>query len=192
MNRNSFVGEKIRSVRQSKNISIEEVAERTGLNVEQINSIEDDQHFPSLAPLIKIARALGCRLGTFLDDQEELGAVISRKNERNASISFSHDNANTQRHMDYFSLSKAKAGRQMEPFIIEIGPTKEGAHFILSTHEGEEFIYCMEGVIEINYGKNTYILEEGDSIYYDSIVAHHVHAADETGAKILAVIYTPA
>ena len=59
------------------------------------------------------------------------------------------------------------------------------------THEGEEFIYVLEGVLEINYGKNTYILEEGDSIYYDSIVAHHVHAAADNTAKILGVIYTP-
>lgn len=57
--------------------------------------------------------------------------------------------------------------------------------------KGEEFIYVLEGVLEINYGKNTYILEEGDSIYYDSIVAHHVHAAADNTAKILGVIYTP-
>lgn len=192
MNRNSFVGEKVRSVRQSKNISIEEVAERSGLSISQIESIEEDKHFPSLAPLIKIARVLGCRLGTFLDDQDELGAVISRKKERAAAISFSHDNTDIQRHMEYYSLSKAKAGRHMEPFIIDVEPTREGANFVLSTHEGEEFVYCLEGVVEINYGKQTYILEEGDSIYYDSIIPHHVHAADQNGARILAVVYAPA
>lgn len=79
----------------------------------------------------------------------------------------------------------------MEPFVIEISPSDEGENFILSTHEGEEFIYVLNGIIEINYGQNTYILEEGDSIYYDSIVAHHVHAADNHKAQILGVIYTP-
>ena len=49
----------------------------------------------------------------------------------------------------------------------------------------------MEGIMEISYGKNTYLLEEGDSIYYDSIVPHHVHAYEGQAAKILAVIYTP-
>ena len=48
----------------------------------------------------------------------------------------------------------------------------------------------MEGIMEISYGKNTYLLEEGDSIYYDSIVPHHVHAYEGQAAKILAVIYT--
>jgi quercetin dioxygenase-like cupin family protein len=79
----------------------------------------------------------------------------------------------------------------MEPFVIHIEPVKEGVDFVLSTHEGEEFIYCIEGIVEIKYGKKKYLLEEGDSIYYDSIVAHHVHAAGEEGAKILAVVYTP-
>ncbi len=79
----------------------------------------------------------------------------------------------------------------MEPFIIRIDPKKEEVDFVLSSHEGEEFIYCLEGVLEITYGNEVYVLEEGDSIYYDSIVVHHVHAADEQGAKILAVVYTP-
>jgi len=62
---------------------------------------------------------------------------------------------------------------------------------MLSLHEVEEFIMVMEGTMEINYGKSTYVLEEGDSIYYDSIVPHHVHAFEGHAAKILAVIYTP-
>lgn len=55
------------------------MAERSGLSVEQIERIESNIDFPSLAPLIKIARVLGVRLGTFLDDQSELGPVICRK-----------------------------------------------------------------------------------------------------------------
>lgn len=78
----------------------------------------------------------------------------------------------------------------MEPFLIDIAPAAD-VDFILSTHEGEEFIYVLEGIVEINYGTTTYILEEGDSIYYDSIVAHHVHAGNDQNAKILGVVYTP-
>lgn len=79
----------------------------------------------------------------------------------------------------------------MEPFFIEITPKVEGENFEVSSHEGEEFIYVLKGTVEIIYGKNSYILEEGDSIYYDSIVAHHVHAADENSAQILGVVYMP-
>ena len=92
--------------------------------------------------------------------------------------------------MSYHALSQDKSGRHMEPFIIDIEPSHK-ADFIFSTHEGEEFIYVIAGSIEINYGKNTYILNEGDSIYYDSIVAHHVHANNDHPARILGVIYTP-
>ena len=93
--------------------------------------------------------------------------------------------------MEYHSLSQDKSGRHMEPFLIDVAPSEEGVDFVLSTHEGEEFIIVMEGVMEISYGKATYLLEEGDSIYYDSIVPHHVHAYEGQAAKILAVIYTP-
>ena len=78
----------------------------------------------------------------------------------------------------------------MEPFIIDVAPTSDN-DFVLSSHEGEEFIIVMEGIMEISYGKATYLLEEGDSIYYDSIVPHHVHTAEGQAAQILAVVYTP-
>ncbi|MCD7972773.1 MAG: XRE family transcriptional regulator [Candidatus Azobacteroides sp.] len=188
---NHTIGERIRMLREAKSITKEEMAERTELDISQIEKIEQAKDLPSLTPLVKIARALGVRLGTFLDDHDESGPVITRKNAHNKTVSFSTSDPMSHRHMDYFSLSSSKAGRHMEPFIIQIEPVSEGVHFITSSHEGEEFLYCLQGTVEINYGKDTYILEEGDSIYYDSIVAHHVHAGNEKGAKILAVVYTP-
>ena len=192
MGNNKIIGAKIKNIRESKQLSIEEVAERSGLGIEQIERIEGNLDFPSLAPLIKIARVLGVRLGTFLDDQAELGPVVCRKKDSEADgIGFTNNATQGHKHMDYHSLSQDKSGRHMEPFLIEIAPSEEGEDFILSTHEGEEFIYVLNGVVEINYGKNTYILEEGDSIYYDSIVAHHVHAAADNKARILVVVYIP-
>ena len=192
MGNNKIIGAKIKNIRESKQLSIEEVAERSGLGIEQIERIEGNLDFPSLAPLIKIARVLGVRLGTFLDDQAELGPVVCRKKDSEADgIGFTNNATQGHKHMDYHSLSQDKSGRHMEPFLIEIAPSEEGEDFILSTHEGEEFIYVLSGVVEINYGKNTYILEEGDSIYYDSIVANHVQAAADNRARILGVVYTP-
>jgi transcriptional regulator with XRE-family HTH domain len=189
---NKVIGAKIKGIRESKQLSLTEIAERTGLSIEQVERIEDNIDFPSLAPLIKIARVLGVRLGTFLDDQTELGPVICRKNDSREgnSISFSNNSTVSHKHMEYHSLSQDKSGRHMEPFLIDIAPSRN-VDFILSTHEGEEFIFVLEGIVEINYGKNTYILEGGDSIYYDSIVAHHVHAYNGSPARILGVVYTP-
>ena len=78
----------------------------------------------------------------------------------------------------------------MEPCFLNIAPKKD-VDFILSSHEGEEFILVLEESIEITYGENTYNLNTGDTIYYDSIVPHLVRGKDEKGAKIVAVIYTP-
>ncbi len=187
----TIVGHKIRGMRESKNLTIEEIANRSGLSVEQIVSIENDVQLPSLGPLIKIARALGVRLGTFLDDSDELGPVVSRATDRLAdSISFSNGTTDARKHMEYHALARQKAGRHMEPFIIDIQPSEE-RNFKLSAHEGEEFIYVMSGEVEIDYGKETYTLCEGDSIYYDSIVEHHVHGAAGRQARILAMVYIP-
>ncbi|MEE0805305.1 MAG: helix-turn-helix transcriptional regulator, partial [Prevotellamassilia sp.] len=75
MDSTKIVGAKIKALRETREISVAELAERTGLAEEQIARIEDNIDSPSLAPLIKIARALGVRLGTFLDDQDDHGAV---------------------------------------------------------------------------------------------------------------------
>jgi transcriptional regulator with XRE-family HTH domain len=192
MSNHTIVGFKIKGIRESKKLSIEEIAERSGLSADQIASIENDQYLPSLGPLIKIARALGVRLGTFLDDSDELGPVICRAQdrERNSSISFSNGATEARKNMVYHSLARQKAGRSMEPFIIDIQPSEE-KDFKLSAHEGEEFIYVMEGEIEIAYGLEKYVLKPGDSIFYDSIVEHHVHGLAGKSAKILAVVYIP-
>ena len=158
-NQQSFIGSKIKSIRESKNITIDEISERSGLSVEQINSIETDTNLPSLGPLIKIARALGVRLGTFLDDSDALGPIVCRAadREKESSISFSNDAADARKHMEYHPLAQQKAGRHMEPFVIDINP-EESPSFQLSAHEGEEFIYVMQGEVEIVYAKETYTL----------------------------------
>lgn len=191
MDHTNIIGEKIKSLRTIKEISVSDLAERTGLTQEQINRIEENIDIPSLAPLIKIARALGVRLGTFLDDQPyEDGPVICRKDEADDTISFSNNATDARRHMHYHSLSRAKSNRHMDPFIIDIDNT-ENTDFTASGHEGEEFMMVLQGTLEVEYGKNKYLLNEGDTIYYDSIVPHHVHAYNEESARILAIVYTP-
>ena len=134
MDTSKIVGEKIKALREDKSISIEELAQRSGLAIEQVERIENNIDIPSLAPLIKIARVLGVRLGTFLDDQDEVGPVVCRKKEAKDAISFSNNAIHSRKHMEYHSLSKSKADRHMEPFIIDVMPT-EDTDFVLSSHE---------------------------------------------------------
>lgn len=184
------VGEKIKQIREMKKVSIEELAVRSGMELAMIQKIEQEKNIPSLAPLVKIARALGVRLGTFLDDSDSYGPVVVRSGEYQKGARFTSQSSEAREHLNFFSLAFDKAGRNMEPFIVEIEPGQQ-SDYMLSSHEGEEFIYVLEGEIEINYGKEVYRLANGDSIYLDSIVLHNVHAGNNHSAKILAVVYAP-
>lgn len=184
------VGEKIKQIREMKLVSLEELASRSGMEISEVQKIEQDKNIPSLAPLIKIARGLGVRLGTFLDDSDNYGPVIVRSGEYKKGARFTSQASEAREHLNFYSLAFDKAGRNMEPFIVEIESGLQSDH-MLSSHEGEEFIYVLEGEIEINYGKETYTLGKGDSIYLDSIVLHNVHAAGPNSARILAVVYAP-
>jgi len=184
------VGEKIKQIRELKKVSKEELAGRSGMEISMIQKIEEEINVPSLAPLIKIARALGVRLGTFLDDSDSFGPVVVRSDEHHKGVRFTSQSSESREHLNFFSLAFDKAGRNMEPFIVDIEPGLK-SDYMLSSHEGEEFIYVLEGEIEINYGKEIYKLAKGDSIYLDSIVLHNVHAGSNQSARILAVIYAP-
>ncbi|MDD2303549.1 MAG: XRE family transcriptional regulator [Prolixibacteraceae bacterium] len=184
------VGEKIKQIREMKKVSLEELASRSGMDIAMVQKIEQEKNIPSLAPLVKIARALGVRLGTFLDDSDSYGPVVVRSGEYQKGARFTSQSSETREHLNFFSLAFDKAGRNMEPFIVEIEPGQK-SDYMLSSHEGEEFIYVLEGEIEINYGKEVYRLAKGDSIYLDSIVLHNVHAGNSMSAKILAVVYAP-
>lgn len=184
------VGEKIKQIREMKKVSLQELAERSGMDSALLLKIEQDKNVPSLAPLIKIARSLGVRLGTFLDDSDSYGPVVVRSGEYHKGVRFTSQSSESREHLNFYSLAFDKAGRNMEPFIIDIEPGQQ-SNYMLSSHEGEEFIYVLDGEVEINYGKEIYKLGKGDSIYLDSIVLHNVHAGNNQPARILAVVYAP-
>jgi len=185
------IGGKITTLRESLGLSQSELAERCDCDTATIAGLEDGQLAPSLAPLIKITRALGVRLGTLLDDDTGVGPVVTRKDEaghvkRLKSLETSSDAGV----LDFFSLAEGKAARHMEPFMIAVNPGDASAS-ALSSHEGEEFVYVLDGQIEIEYGRDLHVLSPGDSIYYDSIVPHQLRAHGAAPARILAVVYAP-
>ena len=185
----SKVGPRIAKFMARNDISIEGLVERTGLSATMLTSIRDDGVCPSLGPLVKIARALGVRLGTFLDDQDSVDPLIVRCRERTNALSTlrARDQPVASR---FYSLGRGKTDRHMEPFFVELLPETAREHE-LSSHEGEEFIVVVRGRVIVVYGKETHMLEEGDSIFYNSIVPHHVGCAGEDPAAIYAVLYIP-
>jgi quercetin dioxygenase-like cupin family protein len=191
-------GERILELCKTYSIDRSTLAERSGLEADLIRRIEEG-YIPDLAPLLKISRALGVRLGTLLDDHEQLGPVITRKGDVTAAARFvtglpgskgaaAGQAAADHKGLHFNALAADKGGRHMEPFIVDIEADAEQGK---SSHEGEEFIHVLSGTLALEYGAEAHTLDEGDSVYYDSIVPHRVLAGGGKPAKILAVIYTP-
>ncbi|MCL1848003.1 MAG: cupin domain-containing protein [Coriobacteriia bacterium] len=185
------IGHKITELREALLLSPEQLAERCGTDLETLAGIEAGDIVPSLAPLVKISRALGVRLGTLLDDDENLGPVLVRSSDYLQTTRLkaleTHSDAGG---LVFNALAEGKAARHMEPFYITLEPSDATEH-ALSAHEGEEWLFALEGPIEIEYGRDIFVLEPGDSIYYDSIVPHQVRAHKGAPAKFVACVYTP-
>lgn len=189
MEKNKEFASKMKSIRERQNMTIEELAEASGVKLEVLQAMEKGEVIPSLTPLTKMARALGVRLGTFLDDTPQIGPVVTRGGKTENTLYFSgREDVTNATNLEYHSLGAGKIDRNIDPFIINIKYEEKEKE--LSSHEGEEFIYVLEGEIEVIYGKDSFIIGEGDSIFYDSVVPHHLHANGKN-SKILAVLYTP-
>lgn len=187
------IGARIKSYRESQELSIEELAERSGLPVALLEAIESGEALPAIGPLVRIARSLGKRLGTFMDDKETVDPHIVRQDERkkpNGADAGLQCQETGHLAQAYHSLGQGKADRHMEPFFIELGPCAE-ENPELSSHEGEEFIIVVSGQVRLHYGKKDLVLGPGDSAYYNSIVPHHVASANAEVATIHAVLYVP-
>lgn len=188
MEENKEFALKVKSIRERQNMSIEELAEKSGVKLDVLKAMENGEIIPSLTPLTKMAKALGVRLGTFLDDTPQLGPVVVRGGKPDNVLYFSgREDVTNASNLEFHSLGAGKIDRNIDPFIIDITYEED---YKLSSHEGEEFIYVLEGEIEVEYGKEKFTVAEGDSIFYDSVVPHHLHSAGDK-AKILAVLYTP-
>lgn len=189
------MGNKIRTLREAHGLTVEELAERSDTDASVIEQLESGEAATSLAPLIKLTRALGVRLGTLTDDDAQIGpAFTDADSMQEGTVVRAFGTTSDAGDLNYFSLAAGRPSRHIDPFIITIAPSGETNH-VLKGHEGEEFLYGLEGQIEIEYGQGAngkvYILGPGESIYYDSIVPHQVRAHDGQNAKFLAVVYTP-
>ena len=181
------VGEKIKALREQKGFSLKDVADLTGFSTALLSQMENHLVSPSLGTIMKLARTLGVRVGDFLGETQGEPFTIVRKDERkNVSRFASKDGVKYG--YSYESLGFDKKDRHMEPFIVTLEPaTVKSAK--TSVHEGEEFIFVLEGEMEVILGNHTDVLYPGDSIYYDSTIPHRVQCHQDKVTKILAVLY---
>ena len=180
----SKVGARIRSYREQQSMSVADLAEKSGVAEKVIEAIEENAVIPAIGVLVKLSRALGQRLGTFMDDQYKPDPVITRKgNDATAPVDLVRSQGYVCR-----SLAFGKPDRHMEPFYYEFPAVGED---MASAHEGEEFIICVSGQIELTYGREKFILNPGDTAYYNSVVTHGVKAAGGQDATLYGVIFMP-
>ncbi|NIO16268.1 MAG: cupin domain-containing protein [Deltaproteobacteria bacterium] len=180
------VGEVIRKRREEAGLTVQDLAEKTGFSSAILTQIENRMISPPLGVIVEIANALNLGVSAFLSEGEEHDfSIVREKNRKIVSRVAMKDGAAED--YTYESLGAGKKGRNMEPFVVRLKPLG-GRKPKLSVHHGEEFIYVLSGKVKVILHHYTDILEEGDSIYYNSSLPHHVHSAGHKEAVILAVI----
>ncbi|MCF8084899.1 MAG: cupin domain-containing protein [Deltaproteobacteria bacterium] len=183
---NVNVGERVRKVRESRNLSLTDISQRTGLDTALLEQIEQSRVAPPLGTVIKLAKALDLKMGYFISGEESLPYTVVRRDDR--KIISRYDSQKAQYYgYGYESLAPHKKDRHMEPFLVTLDPAETEEE--RSTHDGQEFIYVLEGTMEVRLDQEVLLLEPGDSIYYDSTVPHLVKCHGEVPTKILAVLY---
>jgi transcriptional regulator with XRE-family HTH domain len=178
------IGKRLKSLREEKGISLEELSRRTGFDADFLSKIERQEIYPQLGTVIKLSKSLDAAFGQVLAGEgDKPYAITRRKDQKTVARSTSHKG---QKNIyTYKGLAPEVKGRNMEPLIVHLqaAPDKE-----LSQHDGEEFIYVLNGEVVLEIGEDHFELAPGDSAYYLSTIPHWIAAKDDV-ATILAVIY---
>jgi transcriptional regulator with XRE-family HTH domain len=178
------VGARIRALRKERGISLEDLSSLTGFEVKLLEDIENGKQNPQLGTVMKLSKALDAAVGRLVSGMGTKLYSITRKNDRK-QVSRSASKTNKKNVYSYMSLAPEVQGRHMEALIIQLEKNEEKE---ISVHNGEEFVFVLEGVANLTIANETYDLEPGDSAYYLSTTSHYITAKTEK-ATILAVLY---
>ena len=172
------VGQRIKNVRIQKDVSLERVANDTGVSLENLKAIEAGDLIPPVGTLIQIARALEIDSGFLFRDQEQQLKERVRAYEKR-----------TQNYA-YTTLTKEAAHKHLKAFkvVVDAHHDHSGVGYC---HEGEEFVYVLKGSIQIAVGEHINDLKEGDSLHFNSAIRHMVRNPGDEPAELLVVIYGP-
>ena len=178
------IGERVKNLRQSKGLTLDQLAHLTGFDVEFLADIESNKIHPQLGTVIKLSKALSSAFGRLVSGSGDRLYSITRRGDRQI-VSRSTSQKGQKKLYTYKSLSPGVKGRNMEALMVQLeqNPGEE-----MSVHEGEEFIFVLEGVVELKIADEVFDLEPGDSVYYLSTTPHLI-AAKEDRATIVAVLY---
>ena len=172
------IGKKIKRARLNKKITLDTIANETGMSKEFIKKIEEGKQRPSVGTLLQISKVLHIDSGFLLKEQDE---TIKK---RSKAYTKRTDN------YAYTPLTSNAENKHLKAFkiIVEAGKNHDGVGF---QHEGEEFVYVVSGKVEIKVGDNINKLKTGESLHFNSGIKHDLVNTGRTDAQLVVVVYAP-
>lgn len=165
------IGNRVKALRLLQNRTIQDLAKAADLSKSMISKIENNKTIPSIAALVKIASSLGVSVSDILEAEETLSAEFTE------ATAFKENITRTDKGYSIFPFASKYHHKKMQPFLIVAKKGEVKNHEL--THEGEEFIYVISGVLKFKVGGTTYELEKGDSLYFNSLELHGMMPVSE-------------
>lgn len=175
------IGNRLKLLREKAQLSLRELGEKTGLSASFLSQLELGQVSPSLASVESIAIALNVNMAYFFDDQTKPDTVVMRKDDRRRI--FSQGSKATIQPLAY-EISK----KRIEPFMLTVEVGGESGEHPYSSHHEEEFGIVLQGRVRFTLEEKAYILENGDSVYFNSTKPHRWENMGKKEAIIILVI----
>ncbi|MBU0969387.1 MAG: XRE family transcriptional regulator [Proteobacteria bacterium] len=172
------IGTRIRRARLDKKMSLDTMANETGLSKAAIKKIEGGDKRPSVGNLLLISRTLQLDSEFLLKEQE--GTL----EERSQAYTKRTDN------YAYTPLTPGAENKHLKAFriVVDANTRHDGVGF---HHEGEEFVYVLEGRVEVQVGDHVNVLEPGDSLHFNSGIKHDLRNTGDVDAELIVVVYAP-
>ncbi len=170
------IGKKIKKVRTEKKISLDRMANETGLSTDYIKQIEAGEAIPPVGTLLQISKALEIDSGFFLREQE------SNMEKRVKAYAKRTEN------YAYETLTPGAENKHLKAFRVTVDSMQDHVG-VGYCHEGEEFVYVLSGQIEVIVGDHVNKLETNGSLHFNSGIKHQLRNVGEESAELLVVIY---
>ena len=181
MNQIQLIAMRIADLRDISGMSAEQVARKSGVPLEDYLAYETGEKDFSFSHLFNIAETLGVDISDLLTGESPKlrGYILTRAGK---GLAFDR-----RKQYHYQHLAYNFAHKLAEPFIVTVEQDPPGTVKQAHSHEGQEFDYVLEGYLKMILGGNELLLSPGDSIYYDSSLAHAMYAV-EGDCKFIAVV----
>jgi len=182
------IGRKVRELREKSQLTIMDLTARSGVPKSVLAEIESGDVTPPVATLLKLARAMNVGMAFFFQDEAAADKVsVTRKDQR---IKIRRRPHHHEGEVDYIyeSLETRKPDKHMEPLFVEFQSMETG-DMVFSSHEGEEFVYLLEGRLEFRSHERLEVLTPGDAIYFESDLSHAFRGLDNQAARAIVVVW---